>query len=280
MDTLTLLNAPYLPMLIHEYFIHRNSIRHTERFKKVCACLEEFGVLENIDDLSKLYSMFTYNENFASGSKGGRDNYDLLLRGLTETFKYERSSFWADVFESNPEWEHKHSLADVCCGDGFYSKAFLEHNPDGAITLIDRPGVVDKDQIGTTDGYFDRLCFEVDLLWDAEIVENFFANVRQHDLVLLSEVLHLKATPERNAILKICNRLLKKNGHLIIVESNDPFLDFRLHDLTESGASMSKRDVELAAEDYSCVQTVGNKLKLTRQINIGRNHHVSFFGKL
>lgn len=284
MSTATLLNAPYLPYLIHEYFIYQHSIRHAEKFKKVCACLEEFGALDNIDELRKLYSMFTYNENFASGSKGGRDNYDLLLRGLTEIFHYERANFWQDIVNclddnSLESFGNESSLADVCCGDGEYAKSFLETFADSKVTMIDRPGVINIKWPGIEIPRERRFIVEVDLLWDPTTIKEMLENCKEHDVVLLSEVLHLKGEQERNAILDVCKGLLKKGGCLLVVESGDPFLDLRLHDLTESGAAMQLDDVKKVINDFN--SWVSEDVFKFQAFNYqGRYHHVSIFRKL
>jgi len=64
-----------------------------------------------------------------------------------------------------------------------------------------------------------------------------------------------------------------------VVESGDPFLDLRLHDLTESGAAMQLDDVKKVINDFN--SWVSEDVFKFQAFNYqGRYHHVSIFRKL
>jgi hypothetical protein len=170
------------------------------------------------------------------------------------------------------------SLADVCCGDGEYAKSFLETFVDSTVTMIDRPGVINIKWPGIEIPKERRFVVELDLLWDPSTVRKSLESCKEHDVVLLSEVLHLKGEYERNAILDVSSMLLKKGGCLLVVESRDPFLDLRLNDLTESGAAMQIDDVKEAISSFnSWTSRAGFEFQAFNYQ--GKYHHVSIFRK-
>jgi hypothetical protein len=64
----------------------------------------------------------------------------------------------------------------------------------------------------------------------------------------------------------------KSNGKIIVHESNDPFLAFRLRQLTSNGDRMS-------IEDVRQVMTRNNCRPVDIHLNTTRYHHVSTWGQ-
>ena len=247
------LNAPLIYQLATDYWAAKEKGKGAALELE---CLNDLGINEKLlSELKKIEALFHYNHAFQCN----REYYSLLRDGLSQYYNKEiRSRFWEALKIENK----KIHLCDLGAGAGQYSNDFLSLNPESLVTLVDRTGVMSHD-LSKQDPRMAH--FEVDWEENGEWWGNF---INTFDVVLMSEILHQKSSDDRDNLVMAAKMISKPNGKIVVHESNDPFLAFRLHQLTMDGDRMNIQDVR-------DVMTRNNLRSADIHFNTARYHHVS-----
>lgn len=223
-----ILNAPLIYQLTCDYWNGEEEGRNTDLEAE---CLLDLGIKPYTLEAAKgIKDLFHYNHSF----QGNCESYALLRKGLSQYYEHQiKSKFWNALGVE----KKKIHLCDLGAGAGQYSADFLELNPESMVTLVDRTGVMSHD-LSKQDPRMAH--FQVDWEEDEDWWSNF---VNTFDIVLMSEILHQKSHGDRDKLARTARLISKPNGKVIVHESNDPFLAYRLHQLTMDGDRMNVQDV-------------------------------------
>lgn len=207
-----IINSVYLlPALIGT--IKNGPQDHTDRV------LYEFGIT-NPEEYKEIVNLLEYHlEIVSTDFKYNKNLYPLLRDGLNGYYNKYLSNFWQTLSIKDTDFK----LLDYGCGDGSYSKSFKKSNPEGIYTLIDKA-------LGTD--------FITNPNWYKE------ASIGKYDLILLSEILHCKDFKTRLYLINSSLEMLEKNGRIIINENEDPFMNWRLKELTPYGTVLNEEDID------------------------------------
>jgi hypothetical protein len=224
-----IVNLPLVAPMILEYVQTKD-----ERLRKA---LEEYDL---VDDnglrpiVAENLEMLRYNYEYSMGVK----RYDQLRRGLAEHYHNRLDSIWTDLDMIHGDY----SLLDFGCGAGQYGKTYKNLNPAAPVDYLDR----DIDFGFSVD-------FEANPTWYKEFEQ-------EYDYVLVAEVFHCKETSERYKLMTDLLRVAVQG--IVIVETNDPFMDYRLRNEKQSSC-MSEAAV------YNLTDKFSSKLQLQRVVHNG-----------
>ena len=255
-----LLDAPYIMELLKEHWANEDMGREDPLVLK---CLEGQIPIDTIHKAGQLKSLFRYHSNFV---RDYSPDYAMLRTGLHEYYKVNfKDRFWQRLKIENESL----SLLDLGCGQGYYSLDFLASNPESRATLLDRCGVlrvlqpiVDKySRLSTIETDWDK-----DHTWCKGRKEKF-------DLVLMSEILHQKTPAQRDRLVKIAKSVCTPGGRIVVHETDDPLLTYRLRLLTQRGAAMSIQEVmELMSSHNMCIKNFDYRT--------ARHHHATVWKRI
>lgn len=189
--------------------------------------LKEFDITpKNINQYNDIKHLLEYHYRFI-GNHFYKDHvikdksfmYDLLRDGLNEYYHAFLKDFWPTIGITDKAY----NLLDYGCGDGQYSFHFKYHNPQGSFRLIDKALGID---------------FIKDPEWYKK--DNY---PYKYDVILLSEILHCKGEKWQDYLINSSIDLLKPNGCIIINENIDPFMNYRLKNLTDFGGVLDEDNI-------------------------------------
>ncbi|UCH21931.1 MAG: methyltransferase [Deltaproteobacteria bacterium] len=139
------------------------------------------------------------------------------------------------------------SLLDLGGGDGSYSFAILEKNPQLRVTIFDRPYMITAAMLRA----FDKGVITKIKLVAGDFFKDDFGG--PHDIVFLSNIIHIFGAAENKRLLEKITKALNAGGKLLIVDrfleddkTNPPeaaFFTVELFLRTDSGRCYSWSDV-------------------------------------
>lgn len=214
-----IINSVYVIPILLEYFT-MNPGEPEEVGEPYLRVFAELGIsLNDLEVLRSLTPLLQYH--LYQVKSDFKPNYELLVKGLRKYFDNVLIKMWEDLGLTGMKGK---TLLDYGAGSGYYSEAFLAHNPGCHAFRLDRHHEVE-------DEYHVAVDFEKVPDWYTRFPASF-------DYVLLSEILHCKDRPMREYLIKSSMATLKKGGLLIINENQDPFMNYRLKKLTDGKGGM------------------------------------------
>jgi SAM-dependent methyltransferase len=116
----------------------------------------------------------------------------------------------AEEVAQGVDLEGVHTLLDVGCGPGTYAFALLERAPALRATLLDLPGpLAEARRAAEARGLAERLAW-------VEGDARTYRPAAGHDLVLLSNVLHMMGRDSAAALLRRCREFVRPGGRLVL----------------------------------------------------------------
>ncbi|WP_265293236.1 acetylserotonin O-methyltransferase [Streptomyces sp. SHP 1-2] len=187
------------------------------------------------------------------------DRDPLFWRGMSSG-----SAFTAEAVARSYDFSRFRRLLDLGGGQGDFSLELCRSNPGLSATVYDLPSVcgLARERIAR-DGYAGRIgTRDGDLLTASELPAG-------HDVMLVSNILHMWDEPGCRAVLGLCLRALEKGGALVVAEAfvdddgtgpqTAALMSLNMLVHTAGGANRTRREYEtwLAEAGFRSVERVG-----------------------
>lgn len=236
-----ILNSMYLVPALLEKLEGNNSLI-------LDSVLKEFNI-ENVEEYRPLINLLKYHDTIIkNGFNSSDETYSILRKGLTEYFDEFLSKFWQQIGFTNLKGK---ILLDYGSGSGVYSDAYEKANPECKAHKVDKCLGSQYDFIKNPD-------------W-------FKHNTIPFDTVLLSEILHCKDLKWQKYLIESSLEMLSSGGQIIINENVDPFMNWRLNEMTDNG--------QLLDQEYIINLLSPYPVKLTR-LSVINYHNIFIYDKI
>lgn len=210
--------------------------------------LREFNI-DNVEEYRPLKSLLKYHDTIIKNNFYSSDEtYKLLRMGLTEYFDEFLSQFWQQIGFTGLTDKF---LLDYGCGSGVYSDAYEKANPLSTSFRVDK-----------------CISEKLDFIKYPEWYKN---NTLPFSTVLLSEILHCKDLEWQKYLIESSLEMLPKGGQIIINENVDPFMNWRLKEMTVHG--------QLLDQEYIINLLAPYPVKLTR-LSVINYHNIFIYDKI
>lgn len=206
---------------------------------------------EQIEQMRQVRHMLEYHR--WSVVSGYAPNYPLLRIGLKQYY----ATFLKTMFTDIGFYNKRIMALDYGCGTGQVADQFLFDNPESEIILMDKENQTNKKII--------QVDFEREPTWYQPYAHYF-------NLVILSEVLHCKTPIFQEYLIKSSTNMLKRGGHILIVENVDFCMAYRISKIKQGSYKV------LNADDIKKL-TANYPLKLVKVKNIQR-HKIYLYEKI
>jgi len=193
-------------------------------------------------DLFEYYcQIFEIHYQNKGGEHATPEQYDTLRAGLgAYTMHVMRDVFTRVGIEDN-KWR----TLDLGCGDGTYSKLFMDSNPCSHAILIDRSRTFPSKPVGCS---FHQCDFLKDTQWTK----------RKYNFIMLNEILHCLSDIMTEDLINLCSQCLdKEEGYIMIGEKiPTPYFQWRMDLMSDRGACISLDECVafMRVHDYSLVR--------------------------
>lgn len=188
---------------------------HPTKNTEAILLANDINPVDDMKELSKLKDLLWYHKHVIQ--TGYQPDYALLRSGLKEYF----DTYLTDVFKRLNLVGMYGRMLDYGCGNGYYGHQYLKDNPESLVYLMDReiPDSVVKNHANIIPIEDD---FEAHPSWFMD------KNLKNLDVILMSELLHCKTNAICKYLISSCCTLLKTGGNLIVIENQDPCMEYRI----------------------------------------------------